>query len=155
MRGVVRKILEAVKKIARHQSSPRQIAGSVAVGTFIGCIPTTGCQIWLAILLSIIFRVNKVGTVLSLQMFCNPLTLPFICYLDYKIGRCLLRNEGPGITRDFFSGFSWEKIIDIAKPLFLGSLVLACIVAPIAYTVTIIVVSRHKRKMVTHQTNEG
>ena len=147
MRRAVRKFSEAVKKIAEPHSSPREIAGSVGVGTFVGCIPVTGCQIWLALLMSIIFRLNKVRTVLSLQLFCNPLTLAFICYFDYKIGRFLLRDKTPGITRDIFYGFSWNKVIDIAKPLYLGSIVLACIVAPVAYTVTITVLSRHRRKI--------
>ena len=148
MRGVARKFFEAVKKIAVPNSSPRQIAGSVGVGTFVGCIPITGCQIWLALLLSIIFRVNKLRTVLSLQLFSNPLTLVFICYFDYKIGRFLLRDTVPGITRDYFHGFGWEKLIDIAKPLFLGSIVLACIVAPVAYTATLVAVSRLRRNSV-------
>jgi uncharacterized protein (TIGR03546 family) len=145
MRKIIRRLLQTIKRLAELDSSPRKIAGSVAVGAFMGFIPTSGCQNWLALLLSIIFRVNKVGTVLSLQMVCNPLTLPLICYIDYKIGRWLLRYEGPGITRDFFSDLSWQKILDIAKPLFLGGLVLACIIAPIAYTVTLIIISRRRR----------
>ena len=145
MHSLVRKFLDLIKKIATLHSSPRQIAGSVALGAFVGSIPISGMQTLIAILLSIILRVNKVGAVVSMQIYCNPLTLPFIFFIDYKIGRLLLRHHDRGITPDLFRGLSPEKIIHIAKPLFLGSLVLACAVAPLAYAGTLLAIHLHRK----------
>ena len=56
---------DKVVAIAKLDSTPPKIAGSVALGAFIGMVPLIWLQTWIALFLSFILRVNKIGTILS------------------------------------------------------------------------------------------
>ena len=142
-----RRLVKILTTIAKLDSNPRKIAGSVALGVFIGSIPIPGLQCWTALLMSIILRVNKVGTILSLEIYSNPLTLPFLCYIDFKIGELLLAQSLNPLTWRDFQGLNWDIILGMAKPLFLGSLVLGTVAALLAYPVSLVFVSRYKEDL--------
>ena len=147
MRIIWRKVGTIIKKIAYLDSTPPKIAGSVALGTFIGSIPMTGLQNATALLLSIIFRVNKVGTILSLELYSNPLTLPFICYANFKIGQFLLGQSSSPLHWKHFRTLDWTMIFEIAKPLFLGSIALGSVIALVMYPVSLcLILHCRKRK---------
>lgn len=140
-----RKLIKVVKTIAMLDSSPQKIAGSVALGVFIGSLPIPGLQLWVGLLLSIILRVNKVGTVLSMETYNNPISFPFIYYLGFKVGQILLGQSSLPINWRHFKGLNWEMVKEVAKPLFLGSVALGSLVALAAYPITLILVMRYKR----------
>lgn len=147
IRNFPRKIAENIKTIARLDSTPEKIAGSIALGTFVGSLPITGLQNLTAITLSVILRLNKVGSVLSLEAYSNPLTLPFICYVDLRIGSFLLGRQSELLKWTDFRGLNWKTISKIAESVFTGGLLLGIIVAGITYLIALklITVSRKKR----------
>jgi len=71
-------------RIATLDSTPRKVACAVGIGMFVGMLPITGFQIWTGVALSFLLRVNRIGVVLSSQLLCNPLPLPFIFFFNIK-----------------------------------------------------------------------
>jgi len=153
MKRIWRWFKENLLKIARIDSTPFKIAVGIAMGAFIAIFPITGFQFLTGLVLSIIFRVNKVAVVVTTQLVCNPLTLPFIVLFDFRIGnkflhsnttvtvqtvRTLLRNVN---FRNFISALG-----SFAKPIFLGSAVIAPLVAIIAFVLGHFLVSKFKRQ---------
>jgi uncharacterized protein (DUF2062 family) len=59
-------------------------------GWILTMLPVMSCQIFLACIAAIIFRANIVILV-ALQFVSTPFTVPFLWYLDYKVGRFVLQ----------------------------------------------------------------
>lgn len=149
IKGFPRKLMEKIKAVAMIDNTPEKIAGSVAVGTFVGSFPITGFQNITAIFLSFILRLNKVGAVLSLETYSNPLTLPFICYIDLRIGYFLLGRQPAILKWADLKHLNWKIVSETTKILFTGSLFLGIIVASVSYFVALklITASRKKRNL--------
>ena len=149
MKGFPGRLAESIKTIARIDSTPEKIAGSIALGTFVGSFPITGLQNLTTIFLSVMLRLNKVGSVLSLEMYSNPLTLPFICYVDLRIGYFLLGRQ-PGLLRwADFKSLNWKIISETAGTLFTGSLFVGIVISSVAYLIAfkLITVGIRKKKL--------
>lgn len=112
----------------------RSMSGGVAVGLFLAFIPVPG-QMVLAALAAIYFRVN-LPLAITLVWITNPLTIPAIFYLAYKIGAFLL-NEVP-LPISFEFSFEWleEKIRDIWDVVLVGCLTLAIVAGTLGYFIT-------------------
>lgn len=151
MKRIWRWFKESFLKIARIDSTPVKIAVGIGLGAFIAIFPITGFQFLTGLFLSIIFRVNKIAVVVTTQLVCNPLTLPFIIYLDFKVGEKILKyNSSLTIQsirlllkeinfRNFFSVLG-----NIAKPTFLGSATIAPIIALIAFVLGYFLIKKFK-----------
>ena len=106
----------------------------VAIGVFITFTPTVGIQMILTVFIAWLFRANKlVG--LPIVWISNPATVVPIYYGCYWLGRWLLNY--PEIGKEWWnqlleppSGwwasvvFYWERLWEIAAPLWLGSIVI-------------------------------
>jgi uncharacterized protein len=69
--------------------TPERVAAALAVGVGVGLSPFIGVHIWIALALALIFRLNKIDTVLG-QFAGNPWTLPPLYAVGYRLGRALL-----------------------------------------------------------------
>ncbi len=138
---------DKVVAIAKLDSTPPKVAGSVALGAFIGMVPLIGLQTWIALLLSFILRVNKIGTILSVQLLCNPISLPFICYLDLRVGELLLGYSDPPIGWRNFKSLDWSTMMQLTKPLFLGSLAMGTLLACLVYPLSLFFIKRFRRRL--------
>jgi len=141
------KLAKSIKTLARIDSTPEKIAGSIALGTFVGSLPITGLQNLTTILLSIILRLNKIGSVLSLEMYSNLVTLPFICYADFRIGSFLLGRQPELLKWTDFKHPSWKIVSKIAETLFIGGLFLGIVVSGIAYLIALKLITSSRKKM--------
>ncbi len=141
-------------KIATLDSSPRKIACGVGVGMLVGMLPITGFQMWTGVALSFLLRLNKVAVVLSSQFLCNPLTLPFLFFFNLKVGERVLGYEQSSVSlsvfrmlirqasfRNFFTVFA-----NIAKPLYLGSIIVAPLVGGLGYWLALTAIKSHQRR---------
>ncbi len=130
-------------RLIRQNSSPHQIALGAGIGAFICVLPLYGLHTVLVILAMLIVRsANKIaiflGTNLSLTV-----TLPFITWGAYEIGRLMFRNDNlPPLDWKFFKTISLQKVAGLYWPLFAGSLVLGLICAVIIYGLTYFTVKR-------------
>ncbi len=152
MKRLWRWFREKFLKIARIDSTPGRIAAGIGLGAFIAMFPITGFQFLAGLALSFIFRVNKIAVVVSTQVLCNPLTLPFLFFLDYKIGERLLGHDS-SLTLEAFRMLVREASITnafvvfkaVAAPLYLGSAVTGPCSGLIAFIVGYFLIKRFKR----------
>lgn len=104
------------------------------MGTFVAFTPTMGVQMVIAGVAALLLRVN-IPASLAACWITNPLSAPVIYGLEYQLGLLLVRpNCGPELL--YCSGIV-EHAIRLAKPLWLGSLVSAVLIAPLIYLIAI------------------
>ena len=96
----------------------KMVSRAMLVGLFIAMIPMP-LQMLAVILFAPFFRFN-VPLAISLVWITNPLTMPFIYYIEYITGNFLLMQEGIGtieLSLDWFE----NNIGDIFIPLYVGA----------------------------------
>lgn len=117
-------------------------AGAVAVGLFCGLIPGP-FQMFGAAIACLIFRVNLPLALLT-TLYTNPLTIVPLYFVAYKLGTTVIASSRGFVAPPEFdlAHFSqWvSAILDwsagLGKPLALGVLMLACLLAAAGYFVT-------------------
>jgi uncharacterized protein (DUF2062 family) len=86
----------------------------------------------LAVLAITPFIKFNVPIAISMVWLSNPITMPFMYYMEYQTGNFLLGNESLGnieLTLDWFSD-NWDKII---VPLYVGTIPYAIGVSSLIY----------------------
>ncbi|WP_370978742.1 DUF2062 domain-containing protein [Agaribacterium sp. ZY112] len=101
------------------------------VGLFIAFMPIPG-QIPLAALAALRLRCNLPLAVI-LVWISNPLTMPIIFYLEYKLGSGILMQTGAEFSFDF--SWQWFKTVfpSIWQPLLLGSFICSVFFGCVGY----------------------
>lgn len=112
----------------------RSVSGAVAVGVFSAFI-LIPFQTVLAALLAIVFRVNLPISVVLIWI-TNPLTLAPIFMMTVKLGELVLGM--PPETVSFALSWEWfsTEILQIWKPLLVGSLLMATFFSSLGYFAT-------------------
>ena len=137
---------EILAKLIYQHNSPQEIALGAGIGAFICCLPVYGLHTVLVILAAIIVRpANKIAIFLGTNLSL-PVTLPFITWAGYEIGRFILKGKYPPLNWDFFKQLTFAKIINLYGPLFLGSLVLGVFCGLAVYGVTFLLMQKIKRR---------
>jgi len=127
-------------KVLHVDDTPHRIALGLALGMFTAFTPTVGLQMLLTIALCWLFRANKlVG--LPLAWITNPITIPPVFYLNYRIGRLIL--GGPPMTIDDFrvphgnwgqTIHQWFSVVGKAfLQCWVGSLIIGAVLGTITY----------------------
>ena len=135
-------------RLLRLKGQPEEVAGGVAIGVFVGMTPTVPLHTVLAVLIAYLFRKSKLAAAMGVWV-SNPLFLPFVYLLDYRLGRMITRTNPPSFE---VSGFSIHKIIElgwgISFPLIVGGLILGLICAIPSYFITkkMVILYREKRR---------
>jgi len=140
------KFKEILDKLVRQHNSPHEIALGAGIGAFISVLPVYGLHTVLVILAAFIVRpANKIAIFLGTNLSL-PITLPFITWAAYEIGRFILKGNLPPLDWEFFKHLTFEKIVNLYGPLFLGSLILGVICAGVVYGITFLAVKRIKER---------
>ena len=108
----------------------KSISKGMLIGIFWAFIPMP--MQMLAVLAVTPFIKFNVPIAISMVWLSNPLTMPFMYYMEYQTGLLLMGNEGLGnieLTLDWFST-NWDKII---TPLYIGTIPYAIGVSSIVY----------------------
>lgn len=110
----------------------RSVSGAFAVGFFCAFLPIP-MQMVVAAAIAIILRVNLPISV-SLVWITNPITIPPIFYLSYKVGSFVMGLEA--IDNDYAPTKDWfvQQLDCIWQPFLLGCLICGTISAALAYT---------------------
>ncbi len=122
--------------------TPHSIALGAAVGIFVTFTPTVGLHMALVVALSLVIRMNRAAALTTVWVN-NPFTLIPVFFINYLIGAVVCRME-PMTWHNFESKFaaafsheSWfsnlgevflaigRVALDIAVPLWVGSLIVA------------------------------
>ena len=109
----------------------RSVSGAFAVGLFVMYLPPFG-QMVIAAAGAIALRVNLPISV-SLVWITNPITIPPMYYLSYRMGIWILgiRSSKPPPDLDFW--LEWRNWMEIIAPLTVGGLVCGIACAAIGY----------------------
>lgn len=136
------KIPRAFLSINRHS-----VAKGVLVGLFIAFIPMPG-QMVAIVLLQPLFRFN-LPLAIALVWITNPLTMPFIYFIEYKTGGLLLgMHDLPHLE----IGIEWfeEHFDDIVLPLYTGALFYSALFSAAGYYLVqrlwILSVKKHRQR---------
>jgi len=146
-----------VYRILHADDTPHRLALGIALGIFVAWTPTIGLQMVLVLLLASLVRANgRVGV--PLVWISNPLTMVFIYYPNYLVGRYLLGwfADQPRASysyeklrahldqmrlRGIFTGEFWRNLGDLvlevgAVELIVGSVVVGLVLGGIMYIVS-------------------
>ncbi len=142
---------EKIEQFIKKYKIPRQylsvnrksITRGIFIGLFWGFIPMP-MQMLAVVAMTPFFRFN-VPIAISMVWLSNPITMPFMYYMEYQTGNFILGREGLEniqLTLDWFSD-NWDKII---VPLYVGTIPYSTIVsALIAYTINLLWILSVKR----------
>jgi uncharacterized protein (DUF2062 family) len=148
-RGGWRRALKYFRqRILRLNGSPHVIAMGFAAGLFVAWSPFFGFHYLLAIACAFIVRGNILAAVLGTTIG-NPLTLPAMWALNYKLGEFLLGESHaplppPPGGRGGFAEESLHAILPILKPMLLGSIPLGLVSGAISYFVVRVAVHAYQ-----------
>lgn len=144
--------------IAKLRSSPKAIAGGLAIGMFIAFTPTVGVQLILAVLAATLFNVNRPAAIIPVWI-TNPLTVAPIYSFNYwlgsricggpplsevsklfiDIGRTMARLEFWDVKEQFLTILHMSK--DILIPLLVGSIVVGVLTGFVVYIFSLYLLS--------------
>ncbi|CAA6801959.1 MAG: Unknown protein [uncultured Sulfurovum sp.] len=143
------KIKEFIKKykIPREYLSinRKSISKGVLIGLFWAFIPMP--MQMLAVLALTPFIKFNVPIAITMVWLSNPITMPFMYYIEYQTGNFLLGNEGLEnieLSLNWFSN-NWDKII---TPLYVGTIPYSLGISSIVYFIVnkLWIDSVHKEK---------
>jgi hypothetical protein len=156
-RAGLRKCEEWFVHLLHLDDSAHRIALGAGIGVFIAFTPTIGFQMLLVLLATTVVRANKVAG-LPMPWITNPLTIVPMFSLNYYVGWRLV--GGPdlaGFERqlgdlmslnlgwiDWVKGW-WHLMIDMAAPLWVGSLLCGLVAGVIAYGVMFYLITVYRR----------
>ncbi len=123
-------------RLMRLRGQPKEVAGGMAIGVFVGMTPTVPLHTVLAVLIALILKRSKLAAALGVWV-ANPFMLPFIYFLDYKVGQALIGADAPSLA---IANFSIANLIDlgwsISFPLFFGGAITGILCAIPSYFIT-------------------
>jgi len=148
-----------VYRVLHVDDTPHRIAMGVAIGVFVAWTPTVGFQMVLCVLLSLLLGANKfVG--LPFCWISNPLTIIPVYGPNFIIGSYLLGSKyawsnfmkAAAAAMTFQGGWVgriqawWTATQEIFLPLWLGSLIVAPILAFLTYFTIASIVTTYRRR---------
>ncbi|MXR51040.1 DUF2062 domain-containing protein [Halovenus sp. WSH3] len=142
VRGYLHRVRAAVYDSFTHEHTPRQIALSFALGTFITMLPTFGFGLIVFVVLIRLFEwINSIALFSSVAVF-NPIVKWGVYAGSFALGFLLLGpvdGFGIGDTPSFSAGS------EIVVRLLVGNTILAVVVTVLAYAVVYRLVVAYQR----------
>lgn len=152
MPALVRKKLKELHvRMVREKLPPEDIAAGWALGVGIGCAIPFGMQLIISVPLAIMCRISKLGATLG-TLISNPVTV-FIVYpaQTYVMGRIIFGEKFLSFEQLMDTEWCWEAVrrlgVEAMVSFFLGGMVLAAILTPIAYFAVKRMVIRHRERL--------
>lgn len=157
-RNLLIRLRPVIRWVVRLRSSPRAIAGGLAIGTFIAFTPTVGVQIILAVIIATFLNMNRPAAMIPVWI-TNPLTVAPIYTFNYwlgsqfcsgpplaevsdlfiDIGKTMARLEFWNIKEQFMAILQMGK--ETLIPLLVGSLAIGMVAAGFVYLFSIKILS--------------
>ena len=133
----------------------RSVSKGVLIGLFIAFIPMPA-QMVAIVLLQPLFRFN-LPLAIAMVWITNPLTMPFIYFIEYKTGGFLLGLDNLAPVHMSLTWFQ-ENFDDIMLPLYTGALFYSTLFSVTSYYAVqrlwILSVRKHREQDLDAQTGE-
>ncbi len=153
-------------KIVRLRASPRFIGGGLAVGILVSFTPFLGFHLGLCISVAWLLGYSIPAAIIG-SFVGNPVTLPFMFYMSYAVGRLAMHLTGyvrsPNVApmdvvpMEAVQHFTVETIIEkfahYFMPMAIGSILIAIIVGPfmVMLCTWFVATLQATRRKVTHR----
>jgi uncharacterized protein (DUF2062 family) len=123
-------------RMRQLEGNPHYLALGMAVGIFVSITPIIPFQTLVAIALAFVVRGSKSAAVLGTWL-SNPLTIPLVYFLNYKLGCALLGYQAvsDNIAFDSFSQLM-ALGLEVTLAMMLGGVVIGAVLGLVAYFVT-------------------
>ena len=131
--------------LVRIDATPHQIALGFAVGVVLGVFPSFGFGGPVAILLSIIFRLNKAATLIG-AMIMNPITTVPIWTMSAFLGGLITGTDYRVIVEQTRNGEIFRSLSYSTYVYLAGNVTLSAVMAVLSYGLTRVGVSRYQRR---------
>jgi uncharacterized protein (DUF2062 family) len=135
-------------RILRLRGKPEEVAGGMAIGVAIGLTPTIPLHLVLAVFLAFLLGKSKLAAAVGSQV-ANPVFLPFIYLLDYRVGQGITGASGPSlVSADYSASYVLNLGWEIYYPLLIGGIVVGSLSVIPTYFLTkkIVLFYREKRR---------
>ncbi len=147
---MINKFLRSIKlayfKLLRINDSPHKIAMGFAIGSFIGIFPTFWLGGILAVLLSWVFRLNYVATILGAFIIMNPLTTPLFWMLSAFVGGIVFSKEYSFILNAIKDKSIFHNFGDLAIIYIVGNTIVSLVVSMTGYWAIKKIIIDHRKK---------
>ncbi len=150
-----KKYLYLYRKIVREKASPEYIARGWAIGIFYGCLFPFGTQLFFSIPTAFLLKGSKIGAVIG-TLITNHFTIfviyPVQCYLGAAlIGRPLTYSAIKNAMAEVLREQDWASLMhlggDLVAAFFVGGLVFAAFMTPLAYFFVKSVVEKYRKSL--------
>lgn len=143
------RFVQMLVRLRQLEGNPHHLALGMAVGIFVSIMPIIPFQTLVAIGLAFIVRGSKSAAFLGTWL-SNPLTIPLVYYLNYKVG-CVLLGYQATLDCIVFDSFSqlMELGVEVATAMMVGGAVIGAVLGAAAYFLTLrgfIVIRRQPRQ---------
>ncbi|MFO7705312.1 MAG: DUF2062 domain-containing protein [Halopseudomonas sp.] len=112
------------------------VARAMAVGLFVAMLPIP-LQMLVSAAIALPLRANLPISI-GLVWLTNPITLPAVFYIQYKIGTLLLGAPESGLPMELSLTWLMAEIHHIWQPLLLGALLVGTLLAAVGYGATML-----------------
>ncbi|MEK6916356.1 MAG: DUF2062 domain-containing protein [Nanoarchaeota archaeon] len=136
VKSVRDKVDSHIDEIKKTKIDPHNIAFGFAIGTFINILPIPFINLWIGLLVVLMFKKINKYALLAALLFWNPITLIPIYSLSFTIGNTFFVNL-PNIEYDIVL---LTYLFNFTKRFLIGNLILAIPVALVAYLIVFVIV---------------
>lgn len=134
-------MVEMYYRVRQREQPPLTVGLSVGLGTLIGCQPLYGLHLPLCIGLAKVLRLS--GTVAYLASYLNnPLTAPFLLYLEASAGHRIVHGRWLGIDPRTFGEVGG---LGLGRDLLLGAAVVGVLLGAALAAVSFLIAVRYRR----------
>jgi len=148
-KNIIKRISSVKEKLLAIKSDPKKVCYGYAFGMFLAATPLIGLKVFIAILVTYLFKWNKIASIIGV-FHINILNAPLFYGFSYLVGKFALGHETsytlPGkftlsSCLDMFSG-NYLLLMD----LFVGGVILGLPMAFTAYFFSYRLILRRQRK---------
>jgi uncharacterized protein (DUF2062 family) len=155
--GPRERLSQMLVRMRQLEGNPNYIALGTAVGIFVSITPIIPFQTLVAITLAFLVRGSKSAAVLGTWL-SNPLTIPLVYYVNYKLG-CLLMGYQTTLDSIEFESFSqlMELGFEVTLAMMTGGVVIGAVLGTVAYFVTLrgFIIFRRRSQQIDANTDSG
>ncbi|MDP6107507.1 MAG: DUF2062 domain-containing protein [Candidatus Brocadiia bacterium] len=137
-------------RLVTLRSSPRKVAGGLALGIFVSLTPTFGVQMPIAVAVAALLRVNAASTLVGVYL-TNVVTVWPLYVLCYRVGRLVVGGT-PADEVEFSSAGGIYRLLEMGQrgialigTELIGAIIVGALAAPCVYFLTLFGVVRYRR----------
>lgn len=151
-RFVPKKLKLYFSHLLKSNSTTPEVADGLAIGMFVGWLPLIGLQMYIALVLSRLFKRNSIAAIIAVWA-TNPLTAIPVYFVNLWVGNLVYSREAVTFNQlyETVKRLNFRDILivgqDILVPLWIGSVMVGLVMAWISQRLCMWYYDRFKVKL--------